>query len=376
MKLLFAIHGLPVGGAEHFLVQLVNYFNRTNISTSVVVLGGDTALMNSIDEGVELNLLKKKTRLDLNLIKQYREIIVKVQPQRIICINTYALCLTRIALFGLRVNIQLYLSPHTTIPFSFYSRIRTWVHFRFLSKRDTVLYLSVQQKNYLRTAYQLISHPHFIIPNGVNINLFSPDTDSSIISATIRRRYGLSADSKIIVIVARISPEKGFEDAIEALDLLHAMGENSVHLLVVGGGDEHYTKQLLDLVEQKELNSFIHIIGSHSDVRPFLKAANLFTLCSWSETFPLSALEAMSIGLPMVLTDVGAANEILGDDPVGLLIPPKRPAELALMWKTALHMEWDNEGIRHAAIRRFSIDRMFDSYKRILIDHISESSEI
>ncbi len=194
MKLLFAIHGLPVGGAEHFLVQLVNYFNRTNISTSVVVLGGDTALMNSIDEGVELNLLKKKTRLDLNLIKQYREIIVKVQPQRIICINTYALCLTRIALFGLRVNIQLYLSPHTTIPFSFYSRIRTWVHFRFLSKRDTVLYLSVQQKNYLRTAYQLTSHPHFIIPNGVNINLFSPDTDSSIIRATIRRRYGLSAD--------------------------------------------------------------------------------------------------------------------------------------------------------------------------------------
>jgi hypothetical protein len=73
---------------------------------------------------------------------------------------------------------------------------------------------------------------------------------------------------------------------------------------------------------------------------------------------------------------VGAANEILGDDPVGLLIPPKRPAELALMWKTALHMEWDNERIRHAAIRRFSIDRMFDSYKRILIDHISESSVI
>jgi len=101
--------------------------------------------------------------------------------------------------------------------------------------------------------------------------------------------------------------------------------------------------------------------GFRSDIPNLMRCADIGVLCSETESAPLTLLEGMSSGLPMVSTKVGGVHEIINDGENGLLVPPKHPEELAL---AILHLYRDKElrnklgkNAREVILDRYTADR-------------------
>jgi glycosyltransferase involved in cell wall biosynthesis len=142
----------------------------------------------------------------------------------------------------------------------------------------------------------------------------------------VRGELGLD-DRPVAIIVARIDGHKGHENLLRALALLKRSPACPM-LLIVGDGSEKRRMELLavQLGLDPERARFL---GYRSDIADLLAACDLFVLPSDSEGLPLSVLEAMAHGLPVVATRVGGIPELVGDGRTGLLVPPGDVSALA-----------------------------------------------
>jgi glycosyltransferase involved in cell wall biosynthesis len=203
--------------------------------------------------------------------------------------------------------------------------------------------------------------------NGIDTSYFNPELLNEITEKKLRSAYGILDNDKVIIQVARLQKEKCHADAILALAHLNQEREKAgVHLIIVGSGNSDYLSNLESIVKKEMLGKYVHFVGNQSDVRPFLKIADLFTLTSESETFSIAALEAMSFGLPVVITDVGGAKEMVVSGLNGTLVKPHNILELAKAWSSTLELNLDSREIRDHVVKKFSIQHMVDRYVDLL----------
>jgi glycosyltransferase involved in cell wall biosynthesis len=94
--------------------------------------------------------------------------------------------------------------------------------------------------------------------------------------------------------------------------------------------------------------------------------ADVYTLTSDTETFSLSALEAMSFGLPCSLTDIGGASEMIEINKTGVLSTPGDPVSIAASWNTLLTLEFNREYIRQRVLDNFTSVDMVRHYEALL----------
>ncbi len=143
----------------------------------------------------------------------------------------------------------------------------------------------------------------------------------------VRAELEISETETVGIIVARIDGMKGHDDLIEAWAKLHAAGRRAT-LLIAGDGAARADREAL--ARERGLDTKqIRFLGFRGDVPDLLAASDFFLLPSLTEGLPLSVLEAMSHGLPIVATDVGGIPELVTDGVHGLLVPPKSPDLLA-----------------------------------------------
>lgn len=155
-----------------------------------------------------------------------------------------------------------------------------------------------------------------VVRNGV----FIPKLASSDDKIEAREKLGLAAEDFVITCVGRLVPFKGQHFLIEAVKII-AEQHPEVRLLLVGGGPEKDSIQ--ELAEQSGLKEKAFLLGERSDVPDILIASDLFVLPSFWEGISIALLEAMSYGLPVVVTDVPGNREVLGSQENGILVPPR-----------------------------------------------------
>lgn len=174
-----------------------------------------------------------------------------------------------------------------------------------------------------------------------------------------------------LVCVSRIEPKKGLLHLVEAVRLLREDDVN-VELHLIGEVDagvaasESYGRQLDDALEAAQLWGVVHLEGrrSHRDVRRFLDGGHIFVapfveLASGDKDgIPTALLEAMSCGLPPVVTDAGSISEVVRHETNGLVVPQSDPRALA----SALSRLISASGLRAALGRAAaeSVRREFD----------------
>lgn len=158
------------------------------------------------------------------------------------------------------------------------------------------------------------------IHNGIDVPNESP--------SPVRSELGIPKDASLVGVVARLCDVKGQRELIDAVALLG----NGTRALVVGDDLETggaYREALERRAAERGVLDRVVFTGHRGDVPAILAALDVFVLPSWTEGLPLTVLEAMAHGRPVVATSVGGTPELVEDGETGLLVPPRDPQRLA-----------------------------------------------
>ncbi|MBS4200641.1 CDP-glycerol glycerophosphotransferase family protein [Bacillus sp. FJAT-49732] len=143
----------------------------------------------------------------------------------------------------------------------------------------------------------------------------------------IKKVYGIEIDGMYIpepekkninfVTMGRLSPEKGQDNLIKAFGKFHKKHPNS-KLFILGEGT--LKRQLNSLIRDLNLNESVHLLGQVEDPFPFLKKCDCFVLSSHYEGQPMVLLEAMTLGMKIIATDIVANRTVLENGKYGFLV--------------------------------------------------------
>lgn len=158
--------------------------------------------------------------------------------------------------------------------------------------------------------------------NGIDTAHFSRTPELENIATRLRSDHGIAEADFVFCFVGRLVLHKGLVELVHAFDALREIHPN-IHLLLVGPF-ERDREQLPQEIEDR-INRGDGIIspGMVDDVRPWLVAAQAFVLPTWREGFPNVLLQAGSLGVPVIATDINGCNEIIASPEMGLIYPPK-----------------------------------------------------
>jgi glycosyltransferase involved in cell wall biosynthesis len=140
-------------------------------------------------------------------------------------------------------------------------------------------------------------------------------------------RATVAADNAILLVVGRLSREKGHADLLRALAILRRKTTHPFHAVFVGDGPEQV--RIESLRSRLGLEGHVTLAGLQHDVRPYYSVATVVVIPSHSEGSPHVLLEAMSAGVPVAASSVGGIPEIVRDNESALLVEPRNPDALA-----------------------------------------------
>jgi glycosyltransferase involved in cell wall biosynthesis len=182
-----------------------------------------------------------------------------------------------------------------------------------LKNASTVIALTEHMKDAMQAIY---SRDVVVVPNGINLN-------------EIAEREAEGGDpGKKILFVGRLHPVKGAQYLLGAMKIIHQKLPEAKLVLVGDGEEREHLETLTDNLGIRECVEFAGRVP-HERVQDYMNQAEVFVLPSLSEGFPVTILEAMACGLPVVATRVGGIPDIIDDDANGYLIDTKNPEQIA-----------------------------------------------
>ena len=193
---------------------------------------------------------------------------------------------------------------------------------------------------------------------GVDIDRFTASKDK----AQSKKLINLDPRKKVIGYVGRISKEKNTHLLLEAFRKLDS--QDTLHFLIVGDGPVSQSKEFR---ETKNCT----VTGFVGDVETYLRAMDIFVMPSLTETTSLATLEAMSSGLPVIVTKIGFMNSYIVKDHNGLFFPRNSSTLLAAKIEKLLKhpevMERLGQQARKTVAYGFSWERSINRIKKLLL---------
>lgn len=202
----------------------------------------------------------------------------------------------------------------------------------------------------------------FVVENGIQELKF--DADSCLRSDPEVRDF--CSTGFIIGAICRLSQEKGLVHLVEALRLL-AKKSDDFKAIIIGDGPEK--ERLLGLIRGYGLTDKVLLTGYRNNAHNYLPLFSVFALPSLTEGLPITLLEAMQAGVPVVATRVGGVPDVLKNSGSGAAVEPANPQELA----DAILSLRNNPSLagvmakraRDAVLMRYSSQRMAEDYLKV-----------
>jgi glycosyltransferase involved in cell wall biosynthesis len=203
-----------------------------------------------------------------------------------------------------------------------------------------------------------------VVPNGIDISLFRRDESAGL---EARNRWGFGSSQHVVGWIGRPTHVKGLEIFLQAATQV-ARRDADARFIIVGG--HHAGKQVRYRQLARDLGIEEKIVWevAMEELVPVYSGIDLLCLSSIAEGFPNVVAESMACGTPCVVTDVGAAAEIVGE--YGIIVPPGSPQLLAGgIEQMIAQLEGINRHLlRNAIASRFALERHVSAMERIYSD--------
>ena len=355
------LHSLSVGGAEVLAARLARRLRRAfrfvfACLDEIGPLGEELRA-----EGFPVVLLGRKAGLDwgcpLRLSRMLREQQVDVVHAHQYTPFFYALSAR---LFGAWRPILF--TEHGRHQPDYPRPKRMLANRLFLSRRDRVVGVGAAVRQALINNEGIPGRRVGVLYNGIDVDAFAAAADRS----AARRELGVGPGEFVLLQVARLDYLKDHATAVRTLARVLTQAPQA-RLALVGDGPERPAVEAH--VRELGLGDKVRLFGTRADVARLLHGADTFLLTSTSEGIPLTVIEAMAAGLPVVATDVGGMREVVAHGTTGLLAAAKDDTALAghvlrLASDGDLRLRMGEAGHIRAK-QYFDEPRMADDYARI-----------
>lgn len=351
VSILFITTGLYVGGAEMMLHRLLSRLDPTRFNArviSLIALGPVSDKIRSL--GVPVDTLDmtpgRPTPASVlglaRVIRRHRPDVIQTWMYHADLLGALA---TRLAgripmAWGIRHSdpgAQGY-GPFTSLTIKVCARLSRWIPKRIVCCSEAS-----------RLAHAAIGYDEdkmVVIPNGFDVDRLRPDPTAR---QDVRHALGIPAEALVIGLVGRFHPQKDHRTFVEAARRLSTVRPETRFVLC----GEQVTWDNTDLsawIDEAGLRPVCHLLGRREDVPRVMASFDLATsTSSYGESFANVVSEAMSCGVPCVVTNVGDSAHIVGE--TGVVVPPKDPVALARAWGQMLELGTEQIGYVGAAAR-------------------------
>jgi len=372
LKVLQVIPRLGYGGAETGCYDLAHYLSENNCLSYIVTSGGE--LTKYID--------KKKVKLIRLPVHSKNPILIFLNSIALVFIILF--CNISIVharsrapawscLLATKITRRKFVTTfHGT--YSFNNFIKKFYN-SVMIRSDLIIagsnfIFSHVNKNYFK--YLGLKKKFLVIFRGINVDYFDPTTIMESDENKLISEWELKKDKKIILMPGRLTPWKGHEVFIEALNLVNKkLGYESFYAIILGSdqGRDVYSKKIKRLVEQHRLTNQLKFIKHCKDMPLAYKISDLVVSASTKpEAFGRVAVEAQSMEKPIIASNIGGSKETIINNITGFLFDSGNSESLSEKIIDILQLDEStlksigNEG-RKNTIKKFNVEKMcFSTY--------------
>lgn len=351
IKVVIAIPTLGVGGAENMVVQLAKYFDKLKYNVIILVL---SSRKNTVIEKycyrnhLNVKYFNKDLGFHIRTVKEVYRYLNKVKPDVVHSHLSACVYVSGWTVLHNKILIHtIHNQPNKENPYM----IRLLLKLLYCTNRAVPVAISKNLKNETANCYHINPKKIEMIYNPVNTKLY------------LKKNFEESKDYCQFIHVGRFNKVKNQLLLVNAfLIAIRKLGD--AKLVFVGDGEEK--QNIVREVEKYDLCDKVEFTGNIENVNQRLMQSDVFILCSHYEGVPLSILEAMATGLPIITTNVGGIKEIVKNN--GILITDNHLIGLAnAMIQMGLSSELRNRCSFHSLeyIKEFDIKIITRKYETL-----------
>lgn len=360
LRVMFVITSMPVGGAETLLVNLVRRMDRSRFQPELCCLKEFGPLGEVLSQEIPAVEKLIRHKYDYQVVGRISKIMTERKIDAVVTVGTGGdkMFWGRLAAWRSGVPVVLSALHSTGLPdhVEFPNRLLEPI-------TDGFIGCAVPHGEYLAKHEGCPKKKVFVIPNGVDVDRFRPLEPR----AELRTELNLEPNAKTAAIVAALRPEKNHELFLRAAALVHGRMPEARFLII---GDGAGRAALEAQAKELGIEAAVRFLGTRRDIPELLAHTDVLVLSSHMEANPVSIMEGLACGKPVVATRVGSIPETVHDGVSGFLVEPGNADELSariehLFRNPAISREMGAAGRAHIA-GHWSLDQMVEGYQNLI----------
>lgn len=362
-NILHIITTLDVGGTERMLEKVIRF--RISHEHFVICLKGEGKIGKTIEDlGVKVVYLHLENPIRFLYLPFFLIKVIFTFKPKLVNAWMYQACLLSLffKLFGHTIiwnirnnNIRRKYNSWLTVCIA-----KCLIPFSSFCKK--IIYNSYAAEN-THSTIGYSRNNTTIIPNSIDCNVYQPKNKQYLFS-----EYSQIKPKKLIGFISRYNSHKDPHCFLEAVKIFIQKNKDTVFLCFGEGLDPSNLKWQRH-IEKHNLKNYIYSFGTTQNILHWYSEFDFTTLSSVSESFPNTIVESLACGIPVVATDVGDISKILFE--IGIIVPPKRPKELAEAWHKMASLNNQNilelsKACRQKALEKYDVKLTMNQYYKNL----------